>query len=153
MKALFRINIILCLILIFAFNVNATNPIHPNAMDEMTATQEYLFNYDISSNQFLGLNAKQIRKATNKKVTFKERVLINLTKAKIIIKKRSGEEVNAEEYYNTAAGGFNLGGFLLGFFLPIIGNIIALLFGANAFRSSLIGTLTALIVGLIAWFL
>ncbi|WP_235293056.1 hypothetical protein [Portibacter lacus] len=134
----------------FLFSANA---FAVNTMANQSAVETYLFQNELEANDFLSLSTKDIRKATQKRLTFKEHIVFRVMKAKMFLKVRNGEEFDAEEYYKTGASDFNIGGFLLGFFLPIIGNLIALLFGGNAFKWSLIGTLTSIIAGIIAWIL
>ena len=123
-----------------------------NPQTSQDAISIYLDQEEVDANAFLDLKIKDIKKAVDKKVTLKDRIVFNITKFKVAKELRKNSEFNnADTYYKVARGSFNLGGFLLGFFLPIIGNLIALLFGRNAFRSSLIGTLTAIIAGLIGW--
>ncbi len=118
--------------------------------EEKSAMEIYLDMHELDGEDFLNLKAKTIRKATKKKLTLKERIHLKVVKYEMAHQMRKNADFNAEEYYRVAAGGFSLGGFLLGFFLPIIGSLIALLFGWNAFRWSLIGTLTWVVAGFIA---
>lgn len=133
-------------ILFLAF-ITSGFSVHTAVMDKGAITT-YLEQYSPNADEFINLRAKDIRKATDQKLTFRDRIVLNLTKFKVATEVRKNAELNPAEYYQTANRRFNLGGFLLGLFLPIIGNLLAILFGRNAFRSSLYGTLVFLILAL-----
>lgn len=94
---------------------------------------------------FLNLNPVDIAKTTGKKLNFKEKIVLKLTQRKIKKKIKKGASFNIKTEYENASGNFNVGGFLLGFFIPVIGSLLAILFGGNAFKSSLLGLLCFII--------
>ncbi|MEL6671090.1 MAG: hypothetical protein AAFR61_02830 [Bacteroidota bacterium] len=100
---------------------------------------------------FMALTPKAIKQARGAKVTLRERIVLRMAQNEVRKKLRKGEEVQLEALYKETASDFSFGGFLLGFFLGIIGVLIALLFGKKAVRSALYGMVTQLIIGLIAW--
>lgn len=135
----------LSLVVLFILACSSLFAVHTE-VQKQGAVEQYIIHHEITAEDFLNLKVKEIKSYTNKKVTLKERIVLGLTKLEVKNHLRNGEEVDAEYYYKRGAGNFNLGGFLLGLFLPIIGNLIAILFGRNAFRSSLKGTLVAIIL-------
>lgn len=148
MKTILKLS--LSLLVMFVF-ISQASAVHNPVFEQQDAISNYLDQNEVSGQDFLSLKLKEVKKATNQKIKLKDRIVFNLTKFKVAKELKNNAELDAATYYKVAAGSFNIGGFLLGFFLPIIGNLIALLFGRNAFRSSLIGTLCAIIAGLIGW--
>jgi len=124
------------LIILFPFQSEAViKPVDP---------QKSFFQEEFGVNNiqdFLNLNPADITKIKDKKLNFKEKVILKLTQRKIKKKIKKGASFNIKTEYENASGSFNVGGFLLGFFLPVVGSLLALLFGGNAFKSSLLGLL------------
>ena len=107
-------------------------------------------NFGVSNVEaFVNMTPKEIAAARGKQLKLRDKIVLKLAQKKIKKHLKKGTSVDVEEIYETADKSFNIGGFLLGFFLSIIGVLIALLFGKNAFRSSLIGLLCGAIVALI----
>lgn len=79
--------------------------------------------------------------------------MVKITQKTIKRELRKGIKSDLDDSYRDNNRRFSVGGFLLGFFFSLIGCLIAILFGANAFRSSLLGLLCGIIVVLIAWLL
>jgi len=98
---------------------------------------------------FLNIKIADIAKTTGKKLTLKDKVVFKLTQRKIKKKIRKGTFFNAKSDYENATNSFNVGGFLLGFFIPVVGTLLALLFGVDAFKSSLLGLLCIVLVVII----
>lgn len=94
---------------------------------------------------FLNVNPVDIAETTGEKLNFKDKVVLKLTQRKIKKKIKKGASFNIQTEYENASGNFNVGGFLLGFFIPILGSLLAILFGGNAFKSSLLGLLCFII--------
>jgi len=95
---------------------------------------------------FLNLNLADIAKTTGKKLSLKDKVVLKLAQRKIKKKIKKGESFDVKTDYENASRNFNVGGFLLGFFIPVLGSLLAILFGGDAFRSSLLGLLCFIIV-------
>ncbi len=94
---------------------------------------------------FLSLSIADINRTTGKKLTFKDKVVFKLTQRKIKKNIKKGTFFNAKTEYENATNNFNVGGFMLGFFLGPIGVLLAILFGGNALKSSLLGFLCLII--------
>ncbi|MCB0705467.1 MAG: hypothetical protein KDC34_09170 [Saprospiraceae bacterium] len=121
---------------------SAVNVEAPSLQHEV-ATSQWL--NDLSVDEFLALSPRDIQEKTGKKVKLADRIALRLTQRQL--KKNKSLDFGAA--YEDASGNFSIGGFLLGFFFGLIGVLIALLFGRNAVRSSLIGLLCFVIVWLI----
>lgn len=100
--------------------------------------------------EFLNLTSVEITQKTGRKPKLKERIVLKLAQRKIKKRINKGESFDIKADYQTATNSFNLGGFLLGFFIPLLGSLLALLFGWDAFKSSLLGLLCVTIVIVIA---
>ena len=144
----FRILIVGLLVFCFSAHTYAVSNIEVELAAKSTM-ETYFDLAQVSVQDFLDLKASEIKAKTGKKLTIKERILLPIIKAEVYFQSKKNSELDAEYYYHRGARNFNLGGFLLGLFLPIIGNLIAILFGRNAFRSSLKGTLVAIILWLL----
>lgn len=108
----------------------------------------------LSAQSFVQLSPAEFELSQNKHLTWKEKLVFKYTKRQVKKLMAKGDQVeNATDLYYRNNGRFNLGGFLLGFFLGLIGVLIAILFGGNAVRSALIGCLCLVIVALIWWLL
>lgn len=138
---------LITLFCLLAGQISAVNPVHP----EVSITEKKAV---LTPQEFVQLNAKEFAELTNQKFGLKERMVFNFTKRQVRRQLAKGEmQLQATEMYFNNSARFNLGGFLLGFFLGLIGVLIAILFGRNAVRSALIGFLCLIIVGLIVWLL
>ena len=144
----FRILFVGLLALCFSVQTYAVKNIEVE-LAERTSMETYFDLKQVSTKDFLGLKASDIKAVTGKKLTIKERILLPIIKTEVYFQSKKNSDLDAEYYYHRGARNFNLGGFLLGLFLPILGNLIAILFGRNAFRSSLKGTLVAIILWLL----
>ena len=103
---------------------------------------------NLSVSQFAALSVKELQNMSHRKLNLQDKLAFKLTQRAIKKKIKRGEVYNFDDAANYR---FNIGGFLLGFFLGIVGVLLALLFGRNAFRSSLIGLLCWVII-LLIWF-
>lgn len=95
----------------------------------------------------LALTPRKVKTITGKKLRLKDKIVLRLAQRKI---KQSLKQNQSADWQNILHHGekrFHLVGFLLGLLLPVIGNIIALFLGRNAFRSSLLGLLIAILLG------
>lgn len=100
---------------------------------------------------FLDLSPKDISKNTGKKQKLKDKIVLRLVQKRIKKKIKNGESFKISEEYPAAMNKFNVGGFLLGFFLGPLGVLLAILFGGNAFKSSLLGCLCLILVIILAF--
>ncbi|MCB0601041.1 MAG: hypothetical protein KDC28_07435 [Saprospiraceae bacterium] len=116
-----------------------------------TALEQYALDpsLNISVAQFADLSIKDLQNMSHRKLRLEDKLAFKLTQRAIKKKIKEGKAYNFDDAPNYR---FNIGGFLLGFFLGIVGVLLALLFGRNAFRSSLIGLLCWVII-LLIWFL
>lgn len=116
------------------------------------AQQQFLLeNFGVTNaDAFVNVSFKEVAEAKQKKLKLKEKVVLKLAQRQVKKQLKKSQKVDVEEIYESAERRFSIGGFLLGFFLGLIGVLIALLFGKNAVRSSLIGLLCWAIIVLIA---
>ena len=95
------------------------------------------------------MNAREFGEYTGQKLTFKEKLGYNLVKSKLKRQVKKGTlSENASFDMAAAAGSFNIGAFLLGLFLGLIGLIIVLLAfdDKDAWKEALIGWGVALLL-------
>ncbi len=133
------------LVLIFSLSFTAAFGVIPGS--EYSLEKEKL-----TAEKFVRLSAREFGTLTNQNLGWKQKMVLKYTQHQVKKRLSKGESINSVEemFYNNTSR-FNLGGFLLGFFLGLVGVLIALLFGRNAVRSALIGCLCLIIVGLIWW--
>lgn len=106
-----------------------------------------LSNYqNLSAEEFLALTPKEIKKNTGKKLRFKEKVALKI--AQTTLKRNLKKAKKGKDVTGTKKMTFHIGGFLLGFFLGLIGVLIAYLVleDKDAGKSSLIGLGAALVL-------
>ncbi len=102
---------------------------------------------DMTPQDFLQMEAKDLQKMTGKKVRLKDRYALAMTKHLVKKQLKKGEEVNISEEFKENKNGFSVVGFLLGFFLSFLGALLAWIFLKDGLKSALIGMLcSALIV-------
>jgi hypothetical protein len=92
-----------------------------------------IFKNSISVKSFLSLSAKDIYEGTGKKLSFKEKMGLKIAQKelKAQVKKNQIDEnaiVELDKQMGYGESSFNLGGFLLGFFLGLIGVGLAHIF-------------------------
>ena len=140
----FLLLVFLCTIFSAQAAVNlkmATNPPVPE--------QQLEWSDHFTVESFVKADFKSLEKASQKKLSVRDKIVIKIAQRKLKNELRKGNTIDLDDYYHRSDRRFSIGGFLLGFFFPIIGSLVAILFGGNAFRSSLLGLLCAIIVGLI----
>ncbi|MCB0656221.1 MAG: hypothetical protein KDC57_08805 [Saprospiraceae bacterium] len=103
---------------------------------------------NITVAEYSQMRIKDLQELSGHKLKWQEKVSFKLTQRAIKKKLRRGE---AFDFDASSSYRFNIGGFLLGFFLGVVGVLLSLLFGRNAFRSSLIGLLCWVIILLIVF--
>ena len=136
-----QITIVLTLLILLSFQSQA---VIKSVSPQESFLQE---NFGIDNIQdFLDLSPKDITKNTGKKQKLKDKIVLRLVQKRIKKKIKNNKFFDISEEYPNATNDFNVGGFLLGFFLGIIGVLLAVLFGGNAVKSSLIGLLCWIIV-------
>jgi len=92
-----------------------------------------------SVEEFLTLNAQNIRANTGKKLKLRDKIVLKLVQRKIRKQLRKGFVPNIQTEYISVDKKFHFGGFVLGLSLGVVGIFIAVLFLKNAGTSSLIG--------------
>lgn len=112
-----------------------------------------LITKNMSVEEILNSSNKEIQHKISSKLSFKEKVFLFTHKGKLhkAVKKGMSEE-EAKSMMEHSSKEFSLFAFLLGFFLSLIGVLIAYIFMKNSkARSAWIGVLTSLLVGLIVF--
>lgn len=113
-----------------------------------TERQKIVDKYGVTNTaDFLNLSPREVKKRTGKKLRLKDKIVLRLAQHKVKKALRSGQAVDWQNTAHHGSSNFHLLGFLLGLLLPVVGNIIALFLGRNAFRSSLLGLLISILVG------
>lgn len=103
----------------------------------------------LQADQIDDLRIADLQAMAGVKMTFRQKMAFKIAKAEYQWQKRKGADLNFADHYDHTERHFSIVGFLLGFFLGLIGVLIALLLGGNAFRSSLLGLLCWIIILLI----
>ena len=139
-------------LLIFSFMlmvqpISAIESIETPAQSFLTVDQLALFKMEalgpITASEFASISPSQYYHRTGEKMKFKNRFVLKLTQKALKKQQKKGEAFNFED----ASYDFSIGGFLLGFFLGLLGVVLALLlFPKNVFKSSLVGLLCLVIV-------
>ena len=84
-----------------------------------------------------------------RKLSLREKIVFRFVKSDLLSQSNSVTKADFLKRANETGSGFNLGGFLLGFFLSLLGVLIALLFGKNVVKWAWKGFLVSLVVGII----
>ena len=142
------ISILFFVILFISQTINTKAVVRTDVMTENNFLMEKFGTVDVDT--FANMSLKEVAAKTGKKLKLRDKIVLKLAQKQIKKNLKKGKPINAEEIYTTSDKRFNLGGFLLGFFFSLLGVLVALLFGKNAVRSALLGTLCGLIVVLIA---
>lgn len=100
-------------------------------------------------NDFVNMSAKDVAKATGEKLSFKEKVALKLVQRQVKRQMKKGERVDLPTSYEKAAPSINIGGFILGFLLGLIGVLIALIIDRDLVTSALYGFLAWLVIVLV----
>lgn len=143
---------LLLLLLVFAYPAITNAAVHyptPTISDIQANSPEALIS-QMDAEAILALKPSDVQAQTGQKMKLADRVALRLTQHQVRRAMKKGESLDMGAYYEDARGNFSIGGFLLGFFFSLIGVLIAILFGGNAFRSALLGALCGLLVVLIA---
>ena len=153
MKLKSTLLLVTCSILISLNPLGAITNVESAPQNLILKEQLALFNMEalgpITVSEFLSISPKQYRGISGEKLKFKDRFLLKFAQKSLKRQLKNGDTISFED----ASYDFSVGGFLLGFFLGLLGVLIALLlFPNNVFRSSLLGLLCliiALLVGLV----
>ncbi|MEO1516780.1 MAG: hypothetical protein AAFV95_17295 [Bacteroidota bacterium] len=120
---------------------------------EKTGVQEQTVDFqasqNLSLNEFLNLSPKAYKKKTGKKLKLRERIVLKMAQKQIKKKLKKNEAFDANALVAKNNSNFHLAGFLLGFFLGLIGFLIALLVWREdkaPRRSALKGLLLAILL-------
>lgn len=108
---------------------------------------------EMSMSEILASSNKEIQKKTATKLSFRDKVFLFTHKGKIQKAKKAGaDEAALKSMMEHSSKEFSLIAFLLGFFLSLIGVLIAYIFMKNSkAKSSWYGLLTSAIIGLLAF--
>ena len=101
---------------------------------------------DLSPQDFLELEAKDLKEMTGKRVRLRDRYALAMTKRLVKKQLKKGEKVNISAEYKENASGFSVVGFLLGFFLSILGALLAWIFFQDGLKSALLGMLCSALI-------
>ena len=118
-------------------------------VDDGTAISSQQLFSEMSPEAFLEISPRDIQAQTGEKMKLGDRIALRMAQRKVKKAMRNGEALDLAAAYDDAKGNFSIGGFLLGFFLGLLGVLIALLFGWDAVRSALLGMVVWLIAFLI----
>ncbi len=137
MKLKLPLGLVLMLFLLSG-NLNAINPISPEASAESV----------FSVGDFLDMDYKQFKTMTGKKWVLGDRLKHRAMK-KYIQFEVNRNKVETSEDFSQAAGGFNFkwAAFFLGFFLNIFGIIFVILFYDKPRKSALLSWLIGFLIG------
>lgn len=103
----------------------------------------------LTPDDILQYKPRQLAKKHGVKLKFKQRVALSVVRGKLKRAQRKGADINtAFDEAGASGSSFHLGGFILGFFLGLLGWLLAILIWPNmgAGRSALLGFAIWLIV-------
>ncbi len=137
MKHFFKISLFLLAFLTanVSWAVMETNP---------TTTPSVSTTLDLST-----LSAKEYGVLLGKKMNLKDRIIFHFAKQELSKISKQVDKATFDGAFRSSGSDFNLGGFLLGFFLSIIGVLIAYLFGKDVVRWAWKGFWVSVLVWLI----
>ena len=99
--------------------------------------------------QLKHLTAKDYGKMIGKKLSLRDKIVFHFAKKELLTQNATVDRQTLDKAVGYNSSDFNLGGFLLGFILSIIGVLIALLFGGNVLRWAWKGFWISVLVWLI----
>jgi hypothetical protein len=105
---------------------------------------------EMSAQDFLQMEAKDLEEITGKRVRLKDRYALIMTKRLLKKELKKGNEINISEEFKENKNGFSVVGFLLGFFLSFIGALLAWIFFKDGLKSALLGMLCSFIIILLS---
>ena len=94
---------------------------------------------NMDAEEFLALNPRALKRATGKKLSIRERIILRQVQAQVNRKMTKGETFEISEMYQVAEDDFNGAAFALGFLLGLVGVLIAYLIDETYTRSAWIG--------------
>ena len=144
-KLPFLLALFLCVVFSAQAAVNLKLATHPVEDPHPIVWSEHFTN-----ESFVKADFRTLETAIGQQLGFREKVVVKITQKAIGKELKKGKKSDLDDSYRDNNRRFSIGGFLLGFFLGLIGCLIAILFGGNAFRSSLLGLLCWIIVVIIA---
>ncbi len=134
-------------ILLFCLISTSLSAVNSKAgvLPESFLTTHHIYDHQgMTTEQYISLSTKDVQRISGRKLSLREKIALKLTQRVIRKKLKKGEEFSFEDAANY---NFSLGGFLLGFFLGLLGVLIALIaFPKDVFKSSLVGLLCFIIV-------
>ena len=144
MKLTLKVSLVFALLAIFSFPATAVTTTINTDQDVFVQMMSQL-----SPQQIIDLDRNEIEAVIGNKLTLKERGGLILGKYKInrLLKKGFSED-QVRNQMGRGDFSFSIWGFLLGFFLPLLGILIAwLIWGKKGLKSAIIGSLFGLLLG------
>ncbi len=99
--------------------------------------------------QLKNFSAKDYQVLVGKKLSLREKIVFHFAKKDLMQTKAVVDRTTLEQKVSSYGSDFNLGGFLLGFILNIVGVLIALLFGGDVLKWAWKGFWISVLVWLI----
>jgi hypothetical protein len=96
--------------------------------------------------QLTTFSVKDYQQMVGKKLSLKDKIVFHYAKRDLLKKAKTTNQETLAKVVADTGSGFNLGGFLLGFFFSIVGVLVALLFGRNVLRWAWRGFLAGLVL-------
>jgi hypothetical protein len=96
--------------------------------------------------QLTTFSVKDYQHMVGKKLSLRDKIVFHYAKRDLLKKTKTTNQVTLAKAVADTGSSFNLGGFLLGFFLSIFGVLIAILFGRNVLHSAWRGFIVGLVV-------
>ncbi len=140
----------LSLAVLFSTQLSAIQPVKKTKINDDNIS---IILDEMSMAEILASSNKEIQKKTATKLSFRDKVFLFTHKGKIQKAKKAGaDEAALRSMMEHSSKEFSLVAFLLGFFLSLLGVLLAYIFMKNSkARSSWFGLLTSAIVGLLAF--
>ena len=108
-----------------AFAVNTPTNVDPSNAITLNSLYGVSFDQDVTLtlSDVMNKSRKEIEHKLNTKLSFKQKMALKFSKYRIKKMQKNGD--NVAEIFPIDSGGFNIGAFLLGFFLSFVGVLIA----------------------------
>jgi hypothetical protein len=148
----FRISLMAFALMIFNFpssalTVPATEPVPPKSENTVAAPFT-----GMTVDDFLSLTPKKYKELTGKKLSITQKISLKLAQKKVRKALKNNESIDSATMANAVdTSDFNIGGFVLGLLLSVIGVLIAYLIGdTNVIKWAWIGFAVFLVIFLLA---
>lgn len=150
-RSLFKITLMACLFALIAVPSSAfvVAPSTEPMAKESTAVSPFT---NMSVEDFLALTPKKYKELTGEKLSITKKISLKLAQKKIRKALKNNEQIDSGTMANAVdTSDFNIGGFILGLLLSIIGVLIAYLIGdSSVIKWAWIGFGIALVIYLLA---